>query len=171
MSENDQNAAPEFGRFHAVIPPDGGKSWWQPLPSRGHVSVTLSPDNMPYDFFSSGTQVLPPGCSIREHGHARNHELLFIHKGTGTVTIEDQTWDLAPGATVLFGRYSRHFVVNTGTEDMHIFWVFMPPALEDWFPAIGRPRTLGEPMPEPFDRPDNVSDVQAKLRFVPAKPR
>jgi hypothetical protein len=47
----------------------------------------------------------------------------------------------------------------------------MPPALEDWFPAIGRPRTPGEPMPEPFDRPDNVSDVQAKLRFVPAKPR
>lgn len=171
MSDDNPNTAPEFGRFHAVIPPDGGKSWWQPLPSRGYVNVALSPENMPYDFFSSGTQLLPPGCSIREHGHERNHELLFVHKGTGTVTIEDRTWEIGPGAIVLFGRYSRHFLVNTGTEDMHFFWVFMPPALEDWFPAIGRERTPGEPMPEPFPRPDTVADLHARLRFVPPKAR
>jgi quercetin dioxygenase-like cupin family protein len=160
-----------FGRWSAVINPDEAPSWWQPLPSRGHVSVALSPENTPYDGFSSGMQVLPPGCSVREHGHQRNHELLFIHAGTGTVTIEDDTHDLKPGSIVLLGRHARHFLVNTGDTDMHIFWVFMPPGLEDWFAAIGRPRTPGDAMPEAFDRPDTVGDVQAKLRFVAPKPR
>jgi mannose-6-phosphate isomerase-like protein (cupin superfamily) len=162
---------PNFGRWSIVIGPGEAPSCWQPLPSRGHVSVALSPDNTPYDDFSAGVQVLPPGCSVREHGHQRNHELFFIHAGTGTCTIEDQTYDLVPGSIVLFGRHARHLVTNTGTEDMHIFWVFMPPGLEDWFSAIGRPRIAGEAMPEPFDRPQNVGDIQKNLRFVPPKPR
>ena len=162
---------PNFGRWSAVIGPDEAPSWWQPMPARGHVSVALSPENTPFDGFSSGLQLLPPGCSVREHGHQRNHELLFIHSGTGTCTIEDVTHDLKPGSIVLFGRHARHFLVNTGATDMQIFWVFMPPGLEDWFAAIGRPRTPGEAMPAPFDRPDTVADVQAKLRFVPPKLR
>ncbi|MBC7521779.1 MAG: cupin domain-containing protein [Sandarakinorhabdus sp.] len=162
---------PNFGRWSAVIGPDEAPSWWQPLPSRGHVSVALSPENTPYDGFSSGLQVLPPGCGVREHGHQRNHELLFIHAGTGTCTIEDVIHDLVPGSIVLFGRHARHLVVNTGTTDMQIFWVFMPPGLEDWFAAIGQPRTPGDPMPEPFGRPEDVGDVQAKLRFVAPKLR
>ena len=163
--------APDFGRWSAVIGPDAAPSWWQPLPSRGHVSVALSPENTPYDGFSSGMQLLPPGCSVREHGHQRNHELLFIHAGTGTCTIEDATHAIVPGSIILFGRHARHFLVNTGVTDMQIFWVFMPPGLEDWFSAIGRPRTTGEAMPEAFDRPDDVGAVQAKLRFVAPKPR
>lgn len=162
---------PNFGRFSAVIGPDEAPSWWQPLPSRGHVSVALSPENTPYDGFSSGVQVLPPGCSVREHGHQRNHELIFIHQGTGAVTIEDDTYGIEPGSIVLFGRHARHFLVNTGDVDMHMFWVFMPPGLEDWFAAIGKPRLRGEAMPEAFARPEDVADVQARLRFVPPKDR
>jgi len=162
---------PPFGRWWKVLGPDEGRSYWQPLPSRGYVEVILDPSNTPYDGFSSGIQVLPPGCSVREHGHQRNHELLFIYEGTGTCTIEDETYDLVPGTTVLFGRHARHLVVNDGDVDMKIFWVFLPPGLEDWFHAIGRPRAPGEPMPEAFARPDDVADVQARLRFVPPKPR
>ena len=47
-----------------VIGPDEGMSLWQPLPSRGYVTVNLTPENTPYDTFSSGTQVLPPGCHV-----------------------------------------------------------------------------------------------------------
>ncbi|MCA3255089.1 MAG: cupin domain-containing protein [Alphaproteobacteria bacterium] len=162
---------PPFGRWWKVVGPDEGKSWWQPLPSRGHVTVALDPTNTPYDGFSAGVQVLPPGCSVREHGHRQNHELLFIAEGTGRCTIEDDVYDLVPGTTVLFGRHARHFVENTGETDMRIYWVFLPPGLEEWFAAIGRPRTPGEPMPEAFARPDDVGDVQARLKFVPPKPR
>ena len=74
----------------AVIGPDEGESLWQPLPSRGYVTLKLTPETMPYDTFTSGVQVLPPGCQVREHGHKQNHELIFIYEGTGRVEIEGE---------------------------------------------------------------------------------
>jgi quercetin dioxygenase-like cupin family protein len=159
-----------IGRFDApsavVIGPDEGESLWQPAPSRGHVTVNLTPANMPYDTFSAGTQVLPPGCHVRDHGHRQNHELIFVYEGRGVCTIEDRTYDAVPGTTILFGRQAVHRIENTGDVDMKLFWVFFPPGLEDWFRAIGRPRTPGEPMPPPFPRPDDVREIQERMRFV-----
>ena len=131
--------------------------------------VKFSPANTPYDDFSAGIQVLPPGCHVREHGHRQNHELVFVYEGTGTVTIEGETTPLEPGSAVLFCRQARHRIDNTGTVDMKLFWVFAPPGLEDWFNAIGRPRRAGEPMPPPFERPADVAEVQARLKFVPPR--
>ena len=153
----------------AVIGPDDGESLWQPQPSNGYVTLKLTPETMPYDTYTSGIQVLPPGCHVREHGHQQNHELIFIYEGTGKAVIEDRHYELKPETTVLFGRCARHLIENTGTTDMKLFWVFFPPALEHWFRAIGRPRAPGDQTPERFPRPDNVQDVMAALRFMPPK--
>lgn len=152
--------------FAAVVGPDEGESLWQPLPSRGYVTVKLTPANTPYDNFSSGIQVLPPGCHVRDHGHRQNHELIFIHQGTGVCTIESRTYPVAPGTTILFGRNAVHRIENTGTVDLQLFWVFFPPGLEDWFRAISRVRAPGETMPEAFPRPENVGEIQERMRFV-----
>ena len=152
-----------------VIGPDEGESLWQPKPSRGYVTVKLTPRNMPYDTFSSGIQVLPPGCQVREHGHQQNHELIFIYEGRGTATIDERTYDLEPGSTVLFTRHAQHLVENTGDVDMKLFWVFFPPGLEDWFQAIGRPRSPGDPMPEAFERPEDVAAIMQRMRFTPPR--
>jgi mannose-6-phosphate isomerase-like protein (cupin superfamily) len=154
-----------------VIGPEEGESIWQPEPSRGYVTVNLTPENMPYDDFSSGIQVLPPGCHVREHGHFQNHELIFIYEGTGRCEIEDEEFEIGPGATILFGKHARHLLENTGDVDLKLFWVFFPPALEDWFRAIGRPRTPGEPMPDTFSRPENVADILKAMKFVPPRPK
>lgn len=153
----------------AVIQPDEATSYWQPLPSSGYVTVSLSPANTPYDSFSAGTQVLPPGRHVREHGHRQNHELVFIYEGEGRCEIEGVVHPLRAGTTVLFGRYARHIIENTGSVDMKLHWVFFPPGLEDWFAAIGRRRRPGEPMPEPFQRPDDVAAIQEQMRFVPPR--
>ena len=150
-----------------VVGPDEGRSWWQPLPSRGHVIVKLTPENSPFDDFSAGIQVLPPGCHVRQHAHQRNHELVFIYEGTGTVTIDAVTQALAPGSTVLFGRFAQHRIDNTGSIDMKLFWVFSPPGLEDWFAAIGQLRRPGDTMPAAFNRPADVREIQDRMRFVP----
>jgi len=152
--------------FHAVIGPEEGRSYWQPLPSRGHVTVQLDPSNMPYDTFSSGIQVLPPGCSVREHGHQRNHELVHVTSGTGTCTIDGTTYALVPGSTVLFGRDCRHTILNSGDHNMTMFWVFFPPGLEDWFHAIGQVRQPGDAMPDAFPRPENVTAIQSAMHFL-----
>ncbi|MEM6909622.1 MAG: cupin domain-containing protein [Pseudomonadota bacterium] len=153
-----------------IVGPDQGRSLWQPLPSRGYVTVNLTPDNMPYDTFSSGIQVMPPGCEVREHGHRQNHELIFIYEGTGYVEIDGERTDIEPEATVLFARNCYHRIVNTGDTDLRMFWVYLPPGLEHWFYAIGRDRTPGEPMPEAFARPDNVEDIMQAQNFMPPKP-
>ena len=63
-------------------------------------------------------------------------------------------------------------------EPQHVSWrsgglvqarvreVTLTGGLEDWFRALGRPRTPGEPPPAPFDRPDNVDEIQRRMRFV-----
>lgn len=157
------------GATSLVIGPDEGESWWQPLPSRGYVSTYITPENNPYHDFSSGIQVLPPGCYVREHGHTINHELIFIYEGAGVVTINDKRHEVGPGATVMFADNDRHIIENTGEIDMKLFWVFMPPRLEEWFRAIGRPRTPGEPMPEAFERPPNTAEAMAFQKFISVK--
>ncbi|QLC26379.1 cupin domain-containing protein [Parasphingopyxis algicola] len=152
-----------------IVGPDEGRSLWQPLPSRGYVTVNLTPENMPYDTFSSGIQVLPPGCEVREHGHIQNHELVFVYEGEGIVEINGEVTKITPGSTVLFSRNAVHRIENTGTDDMRMFWVFFPPGLENWFEAIGRERKPGDTMPEAFDRPDNVEEVMAQMRFLPPR--
>jgi len=137
------------------------------MPSRGYVTLKLTPENMPNTNFTSGVQVLPPGYEVREHGHQQNHELIFIYEGSGRVEIEGESYDAVPGTTVLFGRYARHVIENTGDVDMKLFWVYMPPGLEHWFRAIGQPREAGQPMPAAFDRPANVEEVMEQMRFVP----
>jgi quercetin dioxygenase-like cupin family protein len=154
-----------------VVGPDEGESLWQPLPARGYVTVNLTPANTPYDTFSSGIQVLPPGCHVRDHGHRQNHELIFVYEGRGVCTIDGVTHDVVPGTTILFGRNAVHRIENTGDADMRLFWVFFPPGLEDWFRAIGRPRAVGGPMPEPFARREDVGHVQERMRFVVPPPR
>ena len=152
-----------------VIGPEEGVSLWQPMPSRGYVTVKLTPQTMPYDTFSSGIQVLPPGGQVREHGHQQNHELIFVYEGSGLLTLDGVTQPLQTGATVLFTRHVQHIVENTGDVDMKLFWVFFPPGLEDWFGAIGRPRTPGDAMPEPFARPADVGEIMARMRFTPPR--
>ena len=104
-----------------VVGPDEGISLWQPMPSRGYVNLNLTPDNMPYDTFVSGIQVLPPGCYVREHGHTINHELIFVYKGTGEVTINGKKHEIGPGCTVMFADNDLHIIENTGDEDMELF--------------------------------------------------
>lgn len=155
----------------AVIGPDEGESVWQPQPSEGYVTMKLTTETMPYDTFTSGIQVLPPGCHVREHGHQQNHELIFIYEGTGEAEIEGQTYPLSKGSTILFGRYARHVITNTGTTDLALFWVFMPPGLENWFRGIGQPRKPGDAAPAPFPRPDGVEGLMEHMRFVPPAKR
>ena len=166
-SQTDSKYDPSERPWWAVVEPDEGEHLWQPLPSRGYVTLKLTSDSMPYESFTSGIQVLPPGCHVREHGHKHNHELVFIYEGVGKAIIEGESYELKKGCTVLFGRWARHVIENTGDEDLKLFWVFMPPGLEHWFRGIGRPGEIGEPMPDAFPRPEGVEALMEQMRFVP----
>ena len=149
-----------------VVGPEEGASYWQPKPSTGYIVNKITPYNSPYDSFASGIQVLEPGAEVREHGHERGHEMLFVYEGTGHAIIDGERHELSPGSMMVLGRRVLHLIRNSDEGQMKMLWVIFPPGLEDWFAAIGRPRQPGESAAPEFDRPDDVSEIQDRQRMV-----
>ena len=155
------------GGRHVVVGPDEGQSFWQPQPSTGWAEVKVSPFTWGSNQYSAGVQVLEPGAHVREHAHQRNEEMLFIAEGEGVALIDDAEYALAPGTLIIVDRFAQHKLTNTGASQMKIFWVILPPGLENWFAAIGRPREAGAGPAPVFDRPDDVAEVQRAMFFQP----
>jgi mannose-6-phosphate isomerase-like protein (cupin superfamily) len=144
-----------------VMGPEDGESYWQPFPHQGYMTVKVGPgvEGDPDPGFAFGIQVMPPGCHVREHGHARNTEVLFIYEGTGYAEIDGVREQIGPGTTILLGRFCGHTIVNEGKTDMKFAWFFTPPGLDQVVRAMGVPRKLGDQPPESFQRPPNVADI------------
>ncbi|MCH8188469.1 MAG: cupin domain-containing protein [Proteobacteria bacterium] len=150
-----------------VVQPDEGESYWQPVPANGYAEVRVSSrDDPSINSFSSGIQIIAPGGRIREHQHGANEELLFFFEGRGRAVIDGVEHPIVPGTTVYVGPWRKHTFINDGEGDLKMFWVLAPGGLEDFFQAIGRPRTPGEPAPAPFPRPDDVERIETGTVFA-----
>jgi hypothetical protein len=44
-------------------------------------------------------------------------------------------------------------------------WTYLPPGLDDFFAAIGRPRQSGELAPKPPARPADVHAIEARTGY------
>ncbi len=144
-----------------VRQPDEGESFWQPVPANGYAEVRVSKRDSPkIQGFSSGIQVIAPGCHIREHQHGAEQELLFFFEGTGKILVNGVEHPIRPGTTAYLGPWNKHKIVNDSQADLKMLWVLMPGGLEDFFQAIGRPRRPGEPAPAPFPRPENIEEIE-----------
>ena len=160
MAKSDRGAV-------VVCQPDEGESFWQPVPANGYAEVRVSRrDSAKITGFSSGIQVIAPGCHIREHQHDANEEQLFFFEGSGKVQVNGEEHPIQPGTTVYVGPWNKHKIVNDGQADLKMLWVLMPGGLEDFFQAIGRSRTPGTPAPTPFPRPDNVEAIERETVFA-----
>ncbi len=149
-----------------VLKPEDGEALWQPKPSTGFVVNKLNPYNSPFDNFSTGLQILEPGTHIRRHAHERQHEILFCYRGEGYAEIGETHHALAEESMILIGRGVQHKVVNTGSGQMRLLWIISPPGLEDWFRALGRPKQTGDTEAPVFERPDNISEIEKRQRFI-----
>ena len=58
-------------------------------------------------------------------------------------------------------------LINDGTADISWIWLLVPNGLEDFFAAIGRPRSAGEAAPQPFARPADVLEIERRAGFAP----
>jgi hypothetical protein len=102
---------------------------------------------------------------VREHTHDRIEEVIFVLEGTGIARVEGSEHAIGPGSTVYIGLNVKHHFINTGTVPMTWLWFIMPGGLDDFFAQIGRQRIPGEPAPEPFERPKNVAEIEARTVF------
>jgi mannose-6-phosphate isomerase-like protein (cupin superfamily) len=153
-----------------VVQPDQGESFWQPVPANGYAEVRISHRRHPgIRSFASGIQVIAPGCHIREHVHPAQEELLFFFEGQGEAVIDGRSYALRAGTSVYVGAGHRHKFVNTSeSAELKMCWTMIPggdDGLDDFFARIGRPRKPGEPAPEPFPRPADVEEIEARTVF------
>ena len=151
-------------RGHAiVVQPAEGRSYWQPVPANGHADPKLYPGNTRFAGLSMGFQTIAPGGRIRPHSHGNQVEVQICFRGRGRVVVDGTSHPLVPGTACFLGYDVKHELVNEGEDELVMVWVVSPPGLENFFPAIGRPRQRGEPAPEPFARPGDVVAVERAM--------
>lgn len=149
-----------------VVPPEGGDSFWQPVPANGFIRNILNTAKCnSVAEFSMGTQTVAPQSFIREHTHDRHEECIFVIEGKGIARVEGVEHEITPGSCVWVGLNRKHHFLNPNDEPMTFVWLLMPGGLDRFFEEIGRPREADQPAPEPFPRPANVEEIERRTVF------
>jgi quercetin dioxygenase-like cupin family protein len=149
-----------------VIALEDAPSFWQPVPANGFIRNILNHRMVASDTnFSMGTQTVAPHCFIREHTHAHNDEIIHMLGGKAIARLDGVEYPLETGSTVFIGRNRKHHFINRSDEPFTFLWLMMPGGLDDFFEQIGKPRKAGEPAPQPFPRPENVAEIEARTVF------
>ncbi len=149
-----------------VLAPDEGNSYWQPVPANGFVrnlfnqETTQSRAN-----FSMLTQTVAPQSFIREHTHPEHEEMLYVVDGKGIARVDGVEHPLEKGSAVFIGCNRKHHFLNPNDEPLTICVVLLPGGLDGFFAEIGRPKLPEQPAPEPFARPDNIAEIEARTVF------
>ncbi len=102
------------------------------------TNITVSPATGSTDL-SFWTTEIPPGSDILVHRHDRTEEILFVHKGSGTVLVGDERIKVQEGSTIYVPRGTYHGLENDSDEDIVIAFVATPPELIDFIRAISWP--------------------------------
>ncbi|MBN8956379.1 MAG: cupin domain-containing protein [Rhizobiales bacterium] len=146
--------------------PDDGESFWQPVPANGFVrNIFNGRDLGARSNFSIGTQTVAPNSFIREHTHADHEEIIYVVEGKGVARVDGVDHPLEVGSCVFIGVNRKHHFLNPNDEPMTFVVLLMPGGLDKFFAEIGRKRTPGEPAPEPFPRPENIAEIEARTVF------
>jgi mannose-6-phosphate isomerase-like protein (cupin superfamily) len=58
-------------------------------------------------------------------------QFLRIEKGIGTAILSDIPHDLADGSVIIVPAGTKHNVINTGSESMKLYTLYMPPHHRD----------------------------------------
>ena len=107
---------------------------------------------------------------MREHSHGDQVELQICFRGRGRVVVDGVSHPLVPGTACFLGYDVKHEIINETDDELVMLWLVSPAGLEDFFKAIGRPRTAGEPAPAPFARPENVVEIERALGMNDTRP-
>jgi quercetin dioxygenase-like cupin family protein len=74
-----------------------------------------------------------PGRKMRIHKHLNNDELIFIHKGEGTLTLDEEAIEVKTGDVVFVPRGTWHGLDNTGKENLLMIFQYSPAGFEEYF--------------------------------------
>lgn len=149
-----------------VLGPKDGDFYWQPVPANGYVrNIFDQKTTGARANYSFGTQTVAPKCFIREHTHAHHEEIIYVVEGKGIARVDGIDHPLEKSSAVFIGVNRRHHFLNPHDEPLTFTVILMPGGLDAFFAEIGRPMDPEQPAPEPFPRPENIAEIEARTVF------
>ncbi len=103
------------------------------------ITVKISKARHGVDNISFCTEDMIPGRKMRIHKHLNNDELIFIHKGEGLLTLNEDSITVKAGTVAFVPRGSWHGLDNTGTENLLMVFQYSPAGFEEYFIENGTP--------------------------------
>ena len=125
-----------------VIAPDGGEA--RSINAGQLLLIKVDPVTVGATQFLAGSETLQPGKAIPVHRHANQEEILFIHRGTVTITLGEVTSDAVAGSMVFVPANAWIGVENRGQEPAVVVFVFPMVDMAGFFRRVA-PR-VGEAM-------------------------
>jgi len=110
---------------------------------------------------------MTPGRKMRVHKHLNHDELIFVHKGEGTLTLDEQSIPVKTGTVIYVPRGIWHGLDNTGTENLLMAFQYSPAGFEQYFIENG---TL-EGMPTKEKTEEEYAITEKKYGMVYKTPR
>lgn len=103
------------------------------------ITIKISQAKHGVDAISFCVEHMDPGRKMRVHKHLNNDELIFIHRGQGTLTMGDRTIEVGTGAVAFIPRGTWHGLDNTGKEELQMVFQYSPAGFEEFFIENGTP--------------------------------
>ena len=129
-----------------VIGPDAGEA--RMVGGVRPLWLKVDPQTVGSNQFVAGMEIVPPGAPFPTHKHPDYEEILFIHKGTLTVTIADGSpQEASAGSIVFIPKDTWVGVANKGSESATFIFIFPQTGFEDYLRRVA-PKA-GEPMLSP----------------------
>src|SRR6187397_3003905 len=97
------------------------------------ITIKLSKAKHGVDGISFCVEDQSPGRKMRIHKHLNNDELIFINKGEGTLTLDEESIEVKTGDVVFVPRGTWHGLDNTGKENLSMIFQYSPAGFEEYF--------------------------------------
>jgi len=131
------------------------------------MTIKISKTKHGVDNISFCTEDIIPGRKLRIHKHLNNDELIFIHKGEGIFTLDEQSIEVKTGTVIFVPRGIWHGLENTGKENILMVFQYSPAGFEEYFIENGTP--VGMPAKERTEEQHAIAEK--KYGMVYKEPR
>lgn len=97
------------------------------------INIKISKAKDGLENISFCTEEMTPGRKMRVHKHLNNDELIFIHTGTGTLTLDERSIEVKAGDVAFVPRGVWHGLDNSGKENLVMVFQYSPAGFEQYF--------------------------------------
>jgi mannose-6-phosphate isomerase-like protein (cupin superfamily) len=101
--------------------------WEIPGPQRRFMGLMFEQDITPTASMAVGIVILPPETEQPKLSHHdESEEVYYIVRGKGRFVLDEEEYDVEAGTAVYVAPGVGHRAINSGTEEMEMFWVNAP---------------------------------------------